>query len=519
MTGGKMHDQAEAIEHEVDIFEEYEEILQDYKRRESLRNLLGLSASVLVHLLLILLGFYVIVIDQPRSEASITAESVAMDVKDIQDIPPVQRDDNKQIEEGVDKLMPKVSRPEPPSEAADPVEDIPDDPAALDDPIALGPGPFDTIPGPHVRPKPPGTRTEDERDETRTDFEIDESTEEAVLKALRWLKEHQQEGGYWLKKNNIEGDAMSGLALLAFLAHGDVPSSSAEFGLTVQKAIDYLVRRVETAGSSHLGKAYTQGIVAYALAEAYAMTMLPEVGYAAKQALQVVLDGQQAGGGYNYRYEKGNRWDLSVASWQLQTMKAATVAGIELPGLDEAKNKGVDWLKNTAYRNGAFGYSSPGGNRISMSSAGALALQLLDQGDSEQAKATLERLLIPYQTKWEKVNHHSAYSWYYLAQAIFHSGRRPFKQFFPGFSKMLKSHQADDGHWRSPGKEDHDVLNRDVYMSTALNCLSLQVAYRYLPSYKATIQRTTSSEQANRKADDDDDVFNLDDSDLGIQVN
>lgn len=503
---------------EVDIFEEYESILHEYKRREIMRNLAGIGISVLVHVLLILIGFYVIVIDQPQSEASVTAETVEMDVKDI---PPKQMEELEQIEQEVEQVVPTVSKPEPTTESAEQVEDITTDVAAVDQAIDVNTNlNFSPI---NTSLKMPGLmsgRTGDGRRSIGNEFGIGGATENAILKALRWLKEHQEENGYWMKKNNAEGDAMTGMALLAFLAHGDTPSSSKEFGVTVQKAIDYLVQRIETVGNQRLGRAYTHGIVAYALAEAYAMTRLPEVGSAAETALQVIIDGQQPGGGFDYRYNKGKRWDLSVASWQFQAMKAATVAGIEMPGLTEAKIKGIDWLKNTTYRNGSFGYSSPGGSRLSMAGAGTTVLELLGEGDSEEVKATLEKRLIPYEPKWEKVNHSSAYSWYYMTQAIFHGGRRSFKQYFPAFSKMLVANQADDGHWTEPGKEEKEGLGRDVYMSTALNCLSLQVAYRYLPSYKSTTRRTASTTggQTGSESDDDEDLFNFDEDDLGIQV-
>jgi hypothetical protein len=199
-------------------------------------------------------------------------------------------------------------------------------------------------------------------------------------------------------------------------------------------------------------------------------------------------------------------------------MKAASVAGIDATGLTEAMERGIAWVKNTTYRNGAFGYSSPGGNRLSMCGAGTTVLQLLGEHDSPEVRATLEQRLYKYEPKWEKVSHHAAYSWYYMTQAIFHGGRDGFKAYFRPFSAMLVQQQADDGHWESPGEKGGK--GRDVYMSTALNCLSLQVAYRYLPSYK-DVTKTASrpaSEARTGQGPDDDDIFSFDDKDLGISV-
>ena len=384
---------------DIDIFEEYEQILHEYKRQEMMRNMAGIGVSILVHLVLILVGLYVIEFSQPASEASLTAETVEMEVKEI---PRKEVEEIEKLDTDVEQPVPEVSKPEPTTESVEQVEDITTDVAAVDSAIDVSANlTFSPI---NTSLKMPGLmsgRTGEGRRAIGNEFGIGGATEDAILKALRWLKEHQEEGGYWFKANNSEGDAMSGMALLAFLAHGDTPSTSKEFGVTVQKAIDYLVQRVESDPDRRLGRAYTHGIVAYALAEAYAMTRLPEVGMAAENALSVVIRGQQPGGGYDYRYQQGNRWDLSVSSWQFQTMKAATVAGIEAPGLTEAKIRAVDWLKNVNYNNGGFGYSSPGRGQLSMDGAGALSLQLLGEHDSESVQIVVEKLA-NYQPQWKK---------------------------------------------------------------------------------------------------------------------
>ena len=53
----------------------------------------------------------------------------------------------------------------------------------------------------------------------------DANTERAVMKALRWLKLHQQPDGSWPGVK----PASTGLAILTYLAHGETPSSP-EFG-------------------------------------------------------------------------------------------------------------------------------------------------------------------------------------------------------------------------------------------------------------------------------------------------
>ena len=72
-------------------------------------------------------------------------------------------------------------------------------------------------------------------------FGGDKHTEDAVMRALRWLKTQQRHDGGW--NGQSEGTGSTGLAILAYLAHGEIPGSSPEFGQTVQRAIEFLMRQ------------------------------------------------------------------------------------------------------------------------------------------------------------------------------------------------------------------------------------------------------------------------------------
>lgn len=165
-----------------------------------------------------------------------------------------------------------------------------------------------------------------------------QKTESAVLRALRWLKKTQNENGSWTADKNYQ-EAVTGLCLLAYLAHGETPTSE-EFGVTVQKSMQYLSDRVN-ANALPKGNhyPYINGIVAYALAEAYGMTKIPFLRPPMEAALQVIMDGQQSGGGFDYNYKQEARWDLSVAGWQYQAMKAGFVAGANVKDLSKGMEK------------------------------------------------------------------------------------------------------------------------------------------------------------------------------------
>ena len=66
-----------------------------------------------------------------------------------------------------------------------------------------------------------------------------DASEKAVMAGLRWLKQNQREDGSWGAANI---HAMTGLAVLCFLGHGEMPESP-EFGPTVKRALDWLLRK------------------------------------------------------------------------------------------------------------------------------------------------------------------------------------------------------------------------------------------------------------------------------------
>jgi hypothetical protein len=313
-----------------------------------------------------------------------------------------------------------------------------------------------------------------------------EHTERAVLKALRWLKEHQSPDGSWSPEHT---EAMTGLGLLTFLAHGETPTSE-EFGLTVQKAIQWLTNTMLAKREDRIGdRGYTHGIATYALCEAYALTKLPLVKPAAEKGLGLVVRGQQDRGGWDYGYAKGERWDLSVSAWQMQAMKAGYAAGCQVDGLEAAIEKGVEFIKDVTYKGGKFGYSSPGAGSNGMQGAGTLCLQLMGEGESSEAKAGVRYISENVRPEWDDKGKHAAhnhpsYAWYYMTQAVFHGGTSHFRSWNAAFAPMLVQHQDPDGHWDCPGAAN-EVGAFDPYFSTTLNALSLQVYYRYLPTYQA----------------------------------
>jgi len=110
-----------------------------------------------------------------------------------------------------------------------------------------------------------------------------QKTEDAVMRALRWLKKNQLPDGSWANTK----PAMTGLAILTFLAHGEIPSANnPEFGETVRRGLEFLISIQQPSGrfAGSDGHEYSMPIATYALCEAYGMTMNPNVKEAADRA-------------------------------------------------------------------------------------------------------------------------------------------------------------------------------------------------------------------------------------------
>jgi len=318
--------------------------------------------------------------------------------------------------------------------------------------------------------------------------------EDAVLRALRWLKNNQDEDGSWAKADKTDAPAMAGLALLCFLAHNETPASP-EFGATVEKAMKYVVSLQKADGefinAQNSAGSYRQGICTYAVSESFALTKIMALKDAMDKGIDFIVKGQQPEGGFNYGYSKGDRWDMSVSGWQFQALKAARMAGCTHEGLEDAVKKGIQFLKTQAFakERGGFGYNGkpgqPGeGAKPSMTGCGCLCLQLMGQPGAAEVKAGLTYLK-DIQCQWDgstadpKEAHgkNEVYAWYYITQAKFQHGGADWESWNKMFSRQIVLGQQKDGHW------ENGDWGGAVY-TTAMCTLMLEVYYRYLPSYQ-----------------------------------
>ena len=331
-------------------------------------------------------------------------------------------------------------------------------------------------------------------------------TELAVTRGLRWLGDHQYHDGSWGPEYRV---AMTGLALLAFLAHGET-TSSVEYGVTVKSGLQYLLRRQER-GIFHGGgwhdertlfrdqiMAYEHAIGTYAVAEAYTLTHIPMLRGAMEDAVQVIIDGQHGAGAWDYGYARGPEAhsDTSLAGWHVQAIKAAMVAEAGNRGLTTALESAIEGLRGHASPTaaGMFSYGTRDTERppdMAMSAVAVLCMQLSGHALDPEARYGMGALRkLPF--AWSGRNGGTAderragrwpfYAWYYMGQARFHQGGMAWRTWNRSFAPTLCAMQNPDGSW-GPAPDSVEAQFGPVY-HTALGTLMLEVYYRILPTYQ-----------------------------------
>ena len=314
-------------------------------------------------------------------------------------------------------------------------------------------------------------------------------SEQAVLRGLLWLAQHQNEDGSWGDDSKA---AMTGFAVLCFLGHGELQDSP-QFGTTIGRALTWIFENgTKYEGRLHMAQVFTpsgvyeHAICAYALGEYYSMTRDRRVLKLLMQAIAHIIEGQGPGGGWMYAYDKSAD-DLSVSGWQIQALKAAHLGQLQMPGVDKALTKSTAYIERVRGPNGGYGYRGAG-DEYSLTGVGILC-QLFWKGERGNLRQGMSWLLEQTEKrKPVKYKEFSAdlYAWYYHTQACLMFGGDAWTKWNGWFQDEICDVQNADGSWPSPGgsavgPQSGDTLTGAVYR-TSLCVLMLEVFYRYMPT-------------------------------------
>jgi hypothetical protein len=478
----------------------------------------GPAVSIVVHVVIFIVLLKVLVFRAPEKETAIDVQVVEQQVRELDK---VEEQEQQQEQTAEDAL-------EAPDELA---EELPPDNLMQDSMVdsALDLSGLDAvadIESPLVMKGLMVGRSESGRQKLLREFggRYGGQAEKAVLKGLDWLQSVQDENGSWggSKSRSMtakqEQARLTGLALLCYLAHGET-SQSATYGETVQRAIQYLLDEQDeksgsfvpfskTVGSHDDIGVYGHAISTYALCEAYGMTRMPLLKEPVEKAVQLIIEGQQETGGWDHRYQHEKWSDLSVGGWQVQALRAAQAAEVQVNGIFQALENAVPFVQGMYAGEGKFYYrlgnKTPNGDLDYMTGVAVLCMQLAGSNTVDEVKSGLEYLkdveCSDWDEGWEKTGKNKsfniAYEWYYNTQAIFQKGGSKWSSWNNKFAPMLIEAQDVSGAWKPPSEID-EAVSKDIIYTTEFCCLSLQVYYRILPSFKKAAQNDRPFEFEN----------------------
>ncbi len=309
---------------------------------------------------------------------------------------------------------------------------------------------------------------------------VDRETAETIRSGLKYLALQQSPNGSWTEQNKEAWTtAITGYALLAFLASGNLPNEG-EFGKVVAAGKQYLLDSLHTDGKfstiSQGGQyMYGHGIATIVLAELYGQTKAETLRPKLEKAVQLIVGAQNFEGGWRYSPVSKDA-DISVTVLQAVALRAAKEAGLDVPQatLDNAVKFIHDCYDE---KTGGFCYRPKGGAGFARTAAAIYSLQVLGRYDDPQVKTGFDYLTKHVNEK----NGYIAYGHFYAGPAAYMIGGELWKTWYTNLrAELLRTvrRQGEMAYWE---KEGSDV---GATYTTAVYTTLLALPFHYVPLYQ-----------------------------------
>ncbi len=351
-------------------------------------------------------------------------------------------------------------------------------------------------------------------------FGGDAETERCVMRALRWLVTQQQKDGSWKGSGGASGVSCTGFVILAFLAHGEKPGGSPEFGACLQKAVEYLMRK-----KKH------DAMEMHALAEAYGMTRNPNIKDMLEKDLVALCDrlADKTTWGHPTDGKDYTMPNLLTMTFNVMTLRSAQLSRIKTPKMDRAlaklregflgqSNKKMGGFSSDYYGPARFPYRRTGTWHFMM---GVVGMQYLGYGDHPVIEKTMQILdddWAPPTLKWSDIACCPVRGNYWATMVFFNDeGNRnrwkkwnmQMKHVYTRGQKVLgvaesnyvdeKGRPQETGYWRC--KDMH--IGSQPLMPTCYVAQQLMVYYRYLPTGSKEAWNVTEEKKVEATQSDD----------------
>ena len=298
----------------------------------------------------------------------------------------------------------------------------------------------------------------------------------AIQRGLSWLKKKQSPSGEW--KSQQDPQAITALALMCLLA--DSPSlDSGNHAKSMSKALRFITSIPGKATQLNQPKSYSHPIRTQALCEAYLMSKDPALEEFVIPAVQSIINGQNESGGWAYGYGKGRKahTDLSVTSWNIQSLHLASFTGLPFPEIERSLKKATDYVSKCQSAKGTFAYKIGTGGKPSLTGAGAYCLMLTERNLQKQALDGMNWLVANQPKSWSEID---PYAHYYNTHAFacadtLKSEVKGDTLWTKRSGQLILKNQLPDGSWPVAV---HFHGDSSLFRNT-LFLLSLQSDYRY----------------------------------------
>jgi hypothetical protein len=239
---------------------------------------------------------------------------------------------------------------------------------------------------------------------------------------------------------------------------------------------------------------YSHAFATLFLAEVYGMVEQPEVKKVLQRSVDLIVDSQNAEGGWRYR-PFARESDMSITVCQVLALRSARNVGIHVPITTIRNAQSYVYLSAVRGNDRSFnfnghGYGDEGGsfryqNRTQtratfpLTAAGVTTLYAAGEYDSpiiRDAMEYLDRRMESFSDDWQD-HYFFYYGHYYAVQAYYITGDPKWTKYFRSIKARLLARQRADGSWPcSTGPGDA--------FATAVATLILQIPLQYLPIFQ-----------------------------------
>jgi hypothetical protein len=287
-------------------------------------------------------------------------------------------------------------------------------------------------------------------------------------KGMQFLVRTQLPRGNWPDEPRDGAPAVTALAVISLLAHGDDPNYG-PYSATIHRGLDFILKSMD-AESGYVGPSmYNHGFATLALAESYGAVEDPRLGPALQKAVRVIVNTQKANNSHAWRYSPQSQdADTTVSGAQMVALLAARNAGMAVP--EETIQNGIKFFQSCQTPDGGIGYISPTAPNATRTAIACVVLALAKEKNLPAFKNAFTYLQgTPPDGSFPQ------YYLYYAAQAYFHGSPELWQKWNQSNIVTLRASQTPDGNWEG---------QFGATFATSGSLLSLALNYRYLPIYE-----------------------------------